>query len=100
MESPILIDVWTFDPSRRDEVARRISEAMRDVIVGAPGFVSAELYESADGGAMAVIVRMGTVKERQALTDSPEAHKVLRELRAVASSHARLFRLAETFGEA
>jgi hypothetical protein len=100
MESPILIDVWTFDPSQRDELARGISEAIRDVIVGRPGFVSREVYESADGGAMVVRVRMRTVEERQALTDSPEAHKVLRELRAIARSHARLYQLTETFGEA
>jgi hypothetical protein len=44
-------------------------------------------------------VRMRTIKERQDLTDSPEAHQVVRELRAIASSHVRLLRLVESFGE-
>ena len=99
MESPILIDVWTVDPSQQGELARGISDGLRMVISGRPGFVSAELYGSTDGGTMMVVVRMRTIKERQELTDSPEAHSLLRELRAIASSHVRLFRLVESFGE-
>jgi len=45
-------------------------------------------------------VTMRTTKDRQALTDSPAVHSALRELRAIAHSHARLFRLVETFGDA
>jgi hypothetical protein len=99
MESPILIDVWTVDPSQQDELARGISDGVRDVIVGHRGFVSAQLYESISGDAMMVMVRMRTIKERQELTDSPEAHGLLRELRAIARSHVRLFQLIENFGE-
>lgn len=99
MQSPILIDVWTVDPSEQAELARRISEGVRNVIVGRPGFVSAELYESPNGEAMMVMVRMQTIKERQELTDSPEAHNLLRELREIARAHVRLFQLVESFGE-
>ena len=99
MESPILVDVWTVDSSRRDELARRISDGVRDVMVGRPGFVSTQLYESTDGGALMVMVRMRTIKERQDLTDSPEAHALVRELKAIARSHIRLYTLAESFGE-
>jgi antibiotic biosynthesis monooxygenase (ABM) superfamily enzyme len=99
MQSPILIDVWTVDPSQRVELARGISDGVRNVVVGRPGFVSAQLYESPNGDAMMVVVRMRTIKERQELTNSPEAHSLLRELRAIAHSHVRLFRLVESFGE-
>ena len=99
MESPILIDVWTVDPSQRIELARGISDGVRNVIVGRRGFVSAQLYESSSGDAMMVMVRMRTIKERQELTDSPEAHSLVRELGAIAHSHVRLFRLVESFGE-
>jgi hypothetical protein len=100
MESPILIDLWTVDSTRRDELVRRISDLIQDSVRGRPGFVSAELYESVDGSAVMVSVRMRTVEERQAITDSPEAHDALRELRAIAHTHARLYRLVESFGEA
>jgi hypothetical protein len=99
MEPPILIDVWTVDPAQRVELARGISEGVRNVMVGRRGFVSAQLYESTNGDAMMVVVRMRTIKDRQELTDSPEAHGLLRELGAIARSHDRLFRLVESFGE-
>ena len=99
MESPILIDVWTVDPSQQSELARRISDGVRNVMVGQPGFVSAQLYESTNGDTIMVMARMRTIKERQELTDSPEAHSLLRELRAIARSHVRLFQLVENFGE-
>ena len=99
MEPPILIDVWTVDPSQRVELARGISAGVRNVIVGRRGFVSAQLYESTNGDAMMVMVRMRTIEERQELTDSPEAHSLVRELGAIARSHVRLFRLVENFGD-
>jgi hypothetical protein len=99
MEAPILIDVWTVDPSQRAELAGRISEGLREVILGRPGLLSAEVYESTNGDAIMVLIRMDTVEHRQALTDSPEAHRLVRELRELAHSHMRLFRLVEDFSD-
>ena len=98
-DSPVLIDVWTVDPSLERELLDRILELTRDVLVGHEGFVSAQIYESVDQGAVMVRVTMRTIKDRQALTDSSEVHSALRELRAIAHSHARLFRLVETIGD-
>lgn len=99
MESPILIDMWTVDPSQQAELARAITDGMRDTMVGRPGFVSAQLYESTDRQTMMVVIRMRTIEDRQELTDSPETHRLLRELGEIAHSHVRLFRLVESFGE-
>jgi hypothetical protein len=99
VDSPVLIDLWTVDSSRRDELIQRISDTVRSMLLTQPGFVSAQMYESVDGGVVMLSVRMRTVEERQRLTDSPEAHKVLRELRAIAHTHSRLYRLVERFGE-
>ena len=98
-ETPILIDVWTVDPSQQAKLARMISDGVKEVIVGHPGFVSAQLYESTNGDAMMVMVHMRTIEERRALTDSPAAHGLVRELGEIARSHQRLFRLVESFGE-
>jgi heme-degrading monooxygenase HmoA len=99
MESPILIDLWTVDSSRRQELIQRISDHMRKVVGGQPGFISAELYESVDGGVVMVSVRMRTAEERQQLLDRPETHNAFRELRAIAHTHARLYRLVQSFGQ-
>jgi hypothetical protein len=99
MESPILIDVWTVDSSQREELVRRIGDITRDQAAERPGFISAQLYESSDGGTVVGILRMRTVKERQELMDSPEAQTAFRELRMFARSHLNLYRLVESFGE-
>jgi heme-degrading monooxygenase HmoA len=98
-ESPVLIDVWTVDPSREPELLQRILELTHGLLRDAPGFVSAQIYESVDRGAVMIRITMRTVEDRQALTDSAAVHSALRELRVIASNHARLFRLVEAFGE-
>jgi acetolactate synthase regulatory subunit len=98
-ESPVLIDIWTVEPTNEPELLNRILEITRDLLVDHEGFVSAQVYESVDHGAVMIRVAMATIKDRQALTDSSEVHSALRELRTIASSHARLFRLAASFGE-
>jgi hypothetical protein len=99
-ESPVLIDVWTVDPSREPELRERILDITRELIVDHEGFVSAQIYESIDRGAVMIRIAMRTIKDRQSVTDSPEVHRALRELRAMAQSHARVFRLVEGFGDA
>ena len=100
MESPILIDVWTVDSARRDELVGGISDALRTSFVGHAGFVSAQIYESTNGGVVMLFVRTRTVEDRQRLTDSPDAQRAYRELRAIAKAHAHLYQLVEVFGEA
>lgn len=99
-ESPVLVDVWTVDPSREPELLQRILELTRGLLLDAQGFVSAQIYESVDQGAVIMRITMRTVEDRQALTDSAAVHSALRELRAIADSHARLFTLVEAFGDA
>src|SRR5216683_5330446 len=99
MDSPILIDIWTVDPSRHEELVRRISEQLRSLTTQRAGFISAQVYESVSGREVMVSVRMRTVEDRQHLIDSPEAHAAFRELRAIARSHSRLYRLIESLGE-
>lgn len=99
MDSPTIIDVWTVEPSRREELLERVLQILGGVVAKQPGFESAQVYESTDQGAVMVSVRMRTIKERQALTDSAEMVGALRELRAIAHSQMRLYRLVETFGE-
>jgi hypothetical protein len=100
MEAPIMIDLWTVEPDRREELVRGISEVMRNVLVGQPGFVSSEIYESVDGRVVVASVRMQTAKDRQHFMDSRAARDAYRGLRALAQTHARLYRLVESFGEA
>src|ERR1700722_18907185 len=98
MESPTLVDVWSVDPSRREELVQRVREILRDVVAKQPGFASAQVYESTDGGAVMVSIAMRSIKERQQMTDSAEIQTALRELRTIAHSQMRLYRLVESLG--
>jgi hypothetical protein len=97
---PVLIDVWTVDPSREPELLQRILELTRGLLLDTQGFVSAQIYESVDQGAVTIRITMRTVKDRQALADSAAVRSALRELRVIARSDARVFRLVEAFGDA
>jgi hypothetical protein len=99
MESPTLIDVWTVDSSRRAQLVQLILEILREVVTKRPGFISARVYESTDGGAAMVGIDMRTVEERHDLTDSREIHTAVRGLRAIAHFHVRLYLLVENIGE-
>lgn len=94
------MDVWTVDPSRREELVERVREVLRNVVAKQPGFVSAHAYESTDGGSVMVAIAMRSIKERQELTDSAEVQTALRELRAIAHSQVRLYRLIESLEQA
>jgi heme-degrading monooxygenase HmoA len=96
-ESPILLDIWTVDPSRRDELIAKIASTVQSVAMRQPGFVSAQLYQGVDRGIVLLSVNMRTVKDRQHLMDSPESHTAMRELRTIATSHTHLFELVGSF---
>jgi hypothetical protein len=97
-ESPILIDVWTVEPEQQGELVAAISASLQRFVEGRPGFVSAEIYQSANGHMVLSKVRMRSAPDRQALTDSPEADDVYRELSRIATSHTHVYRLVESFG--
>jgi hypothetical protein len=99
-ESPVLIDVWTVEPSRAPELLERIRELARDLLPEQKGFVSAQIYESVDHGTVTVRITMATIEDRQALTDSAVVRSALRDLRPLAHSHTSLFTLVETIGDA
>ncbi len=94
----MLIDIWTVDPARRDELVAGITARVQNIVMRQPGFVFAQIYQSVDHNVVLLGVSMRTVEERQHLVDSAEAHRSLRELRAIAESHSHLFELVETFG--
>jgi hypothetical protein len=99
VESPILIDVWTVDETRQDELVGILGETMRTLVAPRPGFVSAQIYESVNGGMVLLDLRMRTAADRRQLTDDPELQQAYREARTVAASHTHFYRLVQSFGE-
>ena len=96
-ESPILIDLWTVEAERQQELIDAISANIERLLVRRPGFVSAELFQSANRDMVLLRVTMDSAHARQELTDSPELEAVYRDLGHLARSHTHIYRLARSF---
>ena len=99
MESPIVIDIWTVDSARQHELVRVLTDNFEHLIPKHPGFVSAQIYESANGGMVLMEVRMQTAEDRRRLTDAADVQQAYREVRKLAGSHRHFYRLVASFGE-
>lgn len=95
-ESPILIDVWTVEPEQQDALVHAIRERLGRLIADRPGFVSADIYQSANRDMVLLTVRMQSASDRRDLTDDPRIQQVFRELGRTATSHTHVYRLAES----
>jgi hypothetical protein len=98
VEFPIVIDVWTVAEARQEELVGVIGDALRHLVLARPGFVSAEIYQGANRGMVAVTIRMRSAADRRALTDDPEVERAYRRMREIATAHASFFHLVESFG--
>jgi hypothetical protein len=96
-ESPILIDLWTVEAEQQQELLGAITANVERLLVHRPGFVSADLFQSANRDMVLLRVTMATARDRQELTDSPELEAVYRELGHIAQSHTHIYRLARSF---
>jgi|GEM_PF-2658471 len=97
MEFPIIIDVWIVDPSRQEELVQCLRESIRQLVVSEPGFVSAEIYEGANRGKVAVKLSMRSSDARRNLMDKPEVGRVFRRAKEIATDHSSFYRLVESF---
>jgi len=94
----VIIDVWRVEPEHRDEFLALAREYLRHVAAPHPGFVSAEVYESASGGEVLVKVHMRSAADRRHLSDSREFEELFRRARGLARAHWGLYRLVERLG--
>jgi hypothetical protein len=92
--------MWMVDQDRRDELVEILSDILRRLFVKRMGFVSAQLYESVDGGKVVLKVAMRTAKDHQQLTDSADVRRAYRAARRIATSRASSYRVVESFGDA
>ena len=86
MEFPIIIDVWTVEPSRQEELVQCLRQSIRQLVASQPGFVSAEIYEGANRGRVAIKLRMRSADARRDLMDKPEVGRVFRGAKEIANN--------------
>jgi quinol monooxygenase YgiN len=80
-----LINVFTVDPARQDELLKVLIEATEKVVRNQPGFVSANFHKSLDGTHVANYAQWRSAADLQAMLANLEAGEHLRRASEIAT---------------
>jgi heme-degrading monooxygenase HmoA len=75
----VLINVFTVEPARQQELIDLLVEATEDVMRHLPGFISANLHKSPDGTRVANYAQWRTEADWRAMLKNPEAQKHMKQ---------------------
>ena len=81
-----LINTFTVDPDRADELLDTLSRATQETFVDQPGFVSANLHLSADRAHVANYAQWRSAADYQTAAQRPEVQAHFREAAGIAES--------------
>jgi antibiotic biosynthesis monooxygenase (ABM) superfamily enzyme len=95
VDAPVvtLINVFEVAPERQAELVEILERATQDVMRHLPGFVSANIHTSLDGGRVANYAQWRSVEDFQAMLGNANAQVHMREATAVAKSSPVLYRV-------
>lgn len=79
-----LVNVFTLDPERQDELLELLERATEQVMRHMPGFVSANLHRSLDGTKVANYAQWETVEALEAMLADPTARAHMQEASSIA----------------
>ncbi|MGH9287606.1 MAG: antibiotic biosynthesis monooxygenase family protein [Acidimicrobiales bacterium] len=91
-----LINVFTVDPGRQDELVELLVRATEDVMSKQPGYLSARIHRSLDGGKVAVYARWRSTDDIRALAENTDAAAHMRRARSLASFEPVLYEVVRT----
>jgi quinol monooxygenase YgiN len=96
MDAPVvtLINVFTVDPSRQDELVNLLDEATEQVICKLPGFVSANIHRGLDGRHVANYAQWASREAMEAMLTNPEAQHHIRLAASIAQYSPSLYSVA------
>ncbi|ROR93318.1 antibiotic biosynthesis monooxygenase [Salana multivorans] len=85
------LNVIDVDPSRQREVIELLAEGVERVMTGRPGFLSATILASADGGRVVNVARWRTAEDVRATQADPAAAAYARRTAAIGSASPGLY---------
>ena len=96
VEQPVvtLINVFTVDPERQQELVDLLVAATRETMAGLPGFVSANIHQSLDGRHVANYAQWRSEHDFRAMLTDPEAVVHMRAAAAIARFEPQLYHVA------
>ena len=91
-----LINTFTVEPERQEELIRVLVDATEQVIRHLPGFVSANFHRGLDGRHVANYAQWRTREDLEAMLRHPQAQEHLRRAGDLAAVEPILYDVADT----
>lgn len=91
-----LINVFTVEPARQDELVDVLNEATRAVMRHRPGFVSANIHRSLDGHQVANYAQWRRRTDFDAMLADPDCRQHMDRCRDLATSAPALYEVVTT----
>lgn len=93
--SPVtLINVFTVEPGKQDELVQILSEATEKAMKRLPGFVSANIHKSLDGTRVVNYAQWRSKDDFEAMLKNPEVAPHMKAAGAIAKFEPHLYAVA------
>jgi heme-degrading monooxygenase HmoA len=89
-----LINVFTVEPGKQDELVQNLSEATEKAMKRLPGFVSANIHKSLDGTRVVNYAQWRSKDDFEAMLKNPEAGPHMKAAGAIAKFEPHLYAVA------
>jgi quinol monooxygenase YgiN len=93
-----LINVFTVDPSKQDELVKLLDDATEEVMKHLPGFVSANIHRGLDGRHVANYAQWASREAMEAMLANPSAQHHIRIAASMAQFAPNLYEVASVHG--
>ena len=92
-----LINVFTVDPTRQEELVDLLARATETSVRHAPGFISARLHRSLDGTKVTMYAQWQSREAYQAMRQDPGPGPYLEQALAIATFDPGMYEVVQTF---
>jgi quinol monooxygenase YgiN len=92
-----LINVFTVDPAKQQELIELLTRATEDSVRHAPGFLSARLHRSLDGTRVTMYAQWRSNEDYQAMRENPAPLPYLKQALAIAQFEPGIYEIVRTF---
>ena len=92
-----LINVFTVDPTRQEELVDLLARATETSVRHAPGFISARLHRSLDGTKVTMYAQWQSREAYQAMRQDPGPSPYLERALAIATFDPGMYEVVQTF---
>jgi quinol monooxygenase YgiN len=92
-----LINVFTVEPERRQQLIDLLIRATEDSVCAAPGFISARLHRSLDGTKATMYAQWRSNEDYQAMRKDPAPLPYLTQALAIAKFEPGMYAVVQSF---